>query len=77
MRQTEIISFSITPTWAKKIKKAAEIEGRSLSEYIRESVRQRLATQQWKSIRRLGTATAKKYSISPEDIESIVDEFRE
>lgn len=76
MRQREVISFSLPPQWARSLKKAVREEGMSLSSFLREAILTRLRQREWKKIRRQGARTAKKFAISPEDLEEIVDEFR-
>lgn len=77
MRQREIISFSLPADRAKALKQAVNQSGMSLSEFLRDAISRKLLANDWKKIRRKGAQTAKKYKISPEGIEKIVDEFRE
>ena len=77
MRQREVISFSLPPDGLRALRKAVAREGIKLSEFIRDAVAQKLRSLEWKRIRRKGAETAKKYKISPEDVEAIVDEFRD
>lgn len=77
MRQSQIVSFSLSPEWVRELKSEVAREGVSLSEFLRRAIAQKLRATQWKRIRRKGAATAKKFRVSPEDIEEIVDQFRE
>ncbi len=77
MPQREVISFSLSPDRAKALKKAVAEAGISLSEFLRDALTQKIKLSQWKKIRQKGAKTAKKFRVSPEDIEAIVDEFRE
>lgn len=77
MRQSQVISFSLPPEWLRELKAEVGHQGVSLSEFVRKAIAQRLRASQWKRIRRKGAAAAKKFKVSPEDIEEIVDQFRE
>jgi len=78
MAQRAIISISLSPDRAEELREAVAQEGITVSEFLRDAVAQKLRANQWKKIRRKGAKTAKKFKISNEDqIEAIVDEFRE
>ncbi len=77
MRQREVISFSLPPEGARALKQAVVREGVKLSEFLRAAVTQKIRMLEWKRIRRKGAEAAKKFRVSPEDLESIVDEYRD
>ncbi len=77
MSQREVISFSLPRNQAKELKKTIAREKVTLSKFLRDALAQKLRVSRWKKIRRKGALTAKKHRISPEDIEAIVDEFRQ
>ena len=77
MSQREVISISLPPHRLKELREVVAEEGISMSEFLRKAAVQKLRSTQWKKIRKKGALTAKKFKISPEDIEAIVDEFRE
>lgn len=76
MRQREIVSFSIPSDGLRELKKAVSDSRVSLSQFLREAVVQKVRAVEWKRVRRKGAETARRFRVSPEDIETIVDEFR-
>lgn len=75
-RITKVITFSLPPKMVKKIEELKKKEGRTRSELLREALRRYIEDQEWKKILRYGRMQAKKKSISEEQVEDIVDEYR-
>ena len=73
----EVVSISLPPQRARELRRTASDEGVTVSEFLRIAVTQKLRIDHWKKIRKRGAQTARKFKISPEEIEAIVDEFRE
>lgn len=76
MRKTAVISVSLAQSLADNLRDLVAREGISVTEFVRDAVRQRMQMFQWRKIRARGAAAAKRHAVSPEDVESIVDEFR-
>jgi len=76
-RTTKIISLSILPEMAEKIKELMKKEGRTRSELIREALRRYIEEQEWKEIYRYGEIKTKEKGIREEDVDRIIHEYRE
>lgn len=66
-RSIKTITFSLPVEMGIDIEKMAAEEHRTVSEFIREAVRQYKALRNLKSLAKKGKAAAKKYKIKPED----------
>lgn len=73
----QVLSFSLPPSELAQLRRSVKSSGATLSAFVREAIQRRLLDMQWREIRRLGKKTAKKFKVSPEDLEEIVDEFRD
>lgn len=76
-RTTETITFSLPPMLAKKAEKLMKAQGKTRSELLREALRRYIEDQEWKKIYKFGEMQAKKLGIRPEQVEDIVDEYRD
>lgn len=76
MRTAKVISISLPPDMNKDIQELAREERRSVSELMREALRQYIALNTWKKAQKHARKVAKQKNISPEDIEDIIDEGR-
>ena len=75
--KSRIISISLPPDMTKEVQEMAQEERRSVSEIIREALRQYSANRVLKDVRKIARKAAKKKGIKPEDIDRIVHEGRE
>jgi len=71
-----IISISLPPDMTKEVQAMAKEERRSVSEVIREAVRQYGANKDLKALRKEGRKAAKKMGLKPSDVARIVSEGR-
>lgn len=70
--QRSIINISMPPDMAKRIKKVAKEENRTLSELLREAFRRYEFNRDWTRLKTIGRATTLRMGIkSYEDIERI------
>ena len=72
----KIVSISLPSDMTKEVQEMAKEERRSVSEVIREALRQYGANKDLKSVRVETKKTAKKKDLKPEDIDRIVHEGR-
>lgn len=77
MRTTKNISITIPPSLLKQATAIAKKEGRTQSELVREAIRRYIRAQEWQEIRALGTATARRLGITPQDIPRLIKKFRQ
>lgn len=77
MSSSTILSFSLPAKFARLVRHRAGLNGDTLSEFMRDALEQKMKTEAWKEFRAEGARSAKKYQVSPEDIENIVDRFRD
>ena len=76
MRTAKVISLSLPPEMEKKVQKLAKEERCSISEIIREALRQYMTNRDLASVRAEGKKIAKRKKLKPKDIERIVLEGR-
>ena len=77
MRTAKVVSISLPPDMSSEIQELAKEERRSVSELMREALRQYIALNTWKKAQKQARKAAKKKAISPEDIQDIIDQERE
>ena len=76
MRTTKVMSFSVPPGFEDQIMVAAKREHRTVSEFLREAVRQYLAKQKFDETRKAVSERLKKKGFKESDIEEVVKELR-
>jgi CopG family transcriptional regulator/antitoxin EndoAI len=76
MRSSKIMSFSVPPEFEEKIQKLAKREHRTISEFLREAVRQYMATRDLEETRQKVSARLAKEGVSENDVEDAVAELR-
>ncbi|MBI4406206.1 MAG: ribbon-helix-helix protein, CopG family [Deltaproteobacteria bacterium] len=76
MRTAKVISISLPPDMNNDIQELAREERRSVSELMREALRQYIALNTWKKAQKQARKAAKRKNIQLEDIEHIIDEGR-
>ena len=76
MRTTKIMSFSVPPEFEKQIQKRAKREHRTISEFLREAVRQYVATRELEETRAKVSARLLKQGLSEQDVEDAVNDQR-
>ena len=75
-RTTKTITFSLSPELADRVEETTKQQGRSRSEFLREAVLRYIEECEWRELLRYGEKRAKEQSISPEDVTSLVEEYR-
>ncbi len=76
MRTSKIMSFSVPPEFEDQIKEAAQSEHRTISEFLREAVRQYVKMKQIEKTRSVVASRLRKAGINESDIEAAIDEER-
>lgn len=76
MRTTKVLAVSVPPEMENEIQKHAKAEHRTVSEYIREAVRQYMSIREFESTRSSVSKRLKKRKLSTADVESVVEELR-
>lgn len=75
IRNTEVISVSLSKSTAQKLDRERIMRGQSRSALIASLIDQAFEDQRWQRIYKLGEKTAKKFGItSEEDIDRILHE---
>lgn len=74
--KAQIISISLPPDMTKEVQEMAKEERRSVSEIIREALRQYSANRVLKEVRKEARKVVKKKGVKPEDVDRIVHEGR-
>lgn len=76
MRTTKVIAFSVPPEFETEIQQHAEAEHRTISEYIREAVRQYMTLQEFESTRSKVSKRLGKKGLKASDVESEIEKVR-
>ena len=77
MEQAERITFTAPAELAAKINEAAEADGCSRSEFLRQAIAKYIWDRSWEEIHDYAEKTAKKSGVKPEDVMGIVREMRD
>ncbi len=75
-RTTKTITFSLPPDMADRVTEIMKDEGRTKSELLREALRRYIEDREWRKLLRHGEQRAREQGIHPEDVESVVNEYR-
>jgi hypothetical protein len=73
MRTTKVLAFSVPPEFESIITRSAKMEHRTVSEFIREAVRQYVKLQGFEQTRKTVSRKVKRLGAKPSDVE---DELR-
>ena len=76
MRTTKVIAFSVPPEFETEIQQHAEAEHRTISEYIREAVRQYMTLQEFESTRSKVAKRLAKKGLKASDVEHEIEKTR-
>ena len=76
MRTTKVIAFSIPPEFEIQILKHAHAEHRTISEYIREAVRQYMSLQEFEVTQKKVASRMKKKGLKASDVEKVLSGLR-
>lgn len=76
LNKAKIISISLSSDMTEEVQEMAKEERRSVSEVIREAIRQYAANKDLEVVRKYGRKVVKKKVIKPDDIARIVREGR-
>jgi predicted DNA-binding protein len=76
MRTTKVVAFSVPPDFEREIQKHAEAEHRTVSEYVREAIRQYMNLRDFDATQKKVSKRLKKKGLKASDVESAVAELR-
>ena len=76
MRSTKVIAFSVPPEFEEAIQEHAKQEHRTISEYLREAIRQYMALGRFKLMQKKVAKKIKSKRLSTEDVEEALDHVR-
>ncbi len=76
MRTTKVIAFSVPPEFENEIQRHAMAEHRTISEYIREAVRQYMTAREFEQTRKTVSKRLKKKGLKPSDVEAALSSLR-
>ena len=76
MRTTKVIAFSVPPEFEREIQRHAKSEHRTISEYIREAVRQYILQKNFDAVQKSVSKRVKKKGLKPADVARTVEELR-
>jgi CopG family transcriptional regulator/antitoxin EndoAI len=76
MRTTKVIAFSVPPELENEIQKHAKIEHRTVSEYLREAVRQYMVLREFEQTKKAVSKRMKRKGLKSSDVETVLSEVR-
>jgi metal-responsive CopG/Arc/MetJ family transcriptional regulator len=76
MRTTATLSITLPPAMLKEAARRAKRENRTMSELVREALRQYERQQRWNEINAYGRAKANELGITEADVVPLIKEFR-
>jgi CopG family transcriptional regulator/antitoxin EndoAI len=76
MRTTKVMAFSVPPEFEDEIQKHAKAEHRTISEYLREAVRQYMNLREFEQTQKTVSKRLKKKGQKSSDVEAVISEFR-
>jgi len=76
MRTTKVIAFSVPPEFEDEIQKHARAEHRTISEYIREAVRQYMTIREFEQTQQTVSKRLKKKGLKPSSVETVLSSLR-
>lgn len=75
-RATRSITFSLPPEMADKVDEVARQEGCTKSELLRKALLDYIEERKWRQLVEYRERRARELGIRPEDVESLVEEYR-
>ena len=75
-RATKTITFSLPPEMANRVDEVVRQQGKSRSELLRDALVRYIEDCEWQQLLRYGERRARALGIGPEDVSSLVDEYR-
>ena len=75
-RKTKTITISVPPEMMTQIDELMRLEGRTRSELLREALRRYMQDREWRELLRYGQRKAREAGITEDDIEDIVEAYR-
>ena len=75
-RTTTTITVSLPPEMADQVDEAMQQQGRSRSEFVREALVRYMEECEWRQLLQYGERRAREQGIGPEDVTSLVEEYR-
>jgi CopG family transcriptional regulator/antitoxin EndoAI len=76
MRTTKVMAFSVPPDFEDEIQKHAKAEHRTISEYLREAVRQYMELREFEQTRKSVSKRLKKKGRKPSDVDAALARLR-
>lgn len=76
MRTTKVMAFSVPPEFETQIQRHAKAEHRTISEYLREAVRQYMSQREFLRTQKSVTKRLKKKGRKPSDVDAVLDSIR-
>ena len=76
MRSTKVIAFSVPPELEHEIHKHAKAEHRTISEYLREAVRQYMNIREFEQTRQAVTKRLKRKGRKASDVDAVIAQLR-
>jgi len=76
MRSTKVMAFSVPPELEAEITRHAKSEHRTISEYLREAVRQYMSLREFERTRKTVSKRLKKKGRKPSDVDAVLSSLR-
>lgn len=76
MRTTRTLSITLPPAMLEEVQRRARMENRTMSELVREALRQYERQRRWDEVNTYGRAKAKELGITEKDVVPLIKAFR-
>ena len=76
MRTTKVLAVSVPPEMENEIQKHSKAEHRTVSEYIREAVRQYMSIRAFEVTRSSVSKRLKKRKLNTADVDTVIEKMR-
>ena len=73
---TKTITFSLPPEMADRVDEMMKQKGCSRSELLREALLRYIEEYEWRQLLQYGEQKAREQAIGPDDVTSLVEEYR-
>jgi len=77
MKTTSVVSITMPTAMLKGVRATAKEENRTMSELVREALRQYTLYSQFKSLQAEGIKQTKQLGIKPRDVQRLIEEVRQ
>lgn len=76
-RNTKSVTITLPLETVQQVDEAAEKDGVSRSAFLQQAVERAVRNHKWQELKKYGREQARRMGIKPEDVQRLIDEYRE